>query len=189
MIAANTIGDTVRSIAHYLEQAGIDEAVSEARLLIGHALNLTRSEVIGHKDQKLSEIQLTRCRSLGKRRSSREPMAYLTGEKEFWGLPFKVSRETLIPRPDSETLICAVLEHTINNETPRRLLDIGTGSGCLLAALLSEWAEATGVGIDSNEGAVSLARQNLDTLGLADRGDIVAAAWPAYRSDTKFDLS
>ncbi len=188
MIAAGTVGDAIRSIAHHLQQAGIDEAVSEARLIIGHALDLTRSEVIGRKDEKLSETQLTRCRSLTERRSALEPMAYLRGKKEFWSLTFKVSQETLIPRPDSETLISAVLDRVRNAKIPRRLLDIGTGSGCLLAALLSEWPEATGTGIDSNDEAVSLARQNLDTLGLAGRSNIVAAAWPAYQPGKIFDL-
>ena len=188
MIAAGTIGDAVRSIAHHLEQARIDEAVSEARLIIGHALDLSRSEVIGRKDEKLSEIQLISCRSLAKRRLASEPMAYLMGEKEFWSLSFKVSQDTLIPRPDSETLITAILDHSRNAETPKRLLDIGTGSGCLLAALLFEWPEATGVGIDSNDGAVSVAQQNMDTLGLAGRSDIVAAVWPAYLPGEKFDL-
>ena len=188
MIAADNIGDTVRSIGRYLEQAGIDEAVNEARLIIGHALGLTRSEVIGHKDKKLSETQLNCCRSFAKRRSNHEPMAYLTGEKEFWSLPFKVSPETLIPRPDSETLIDAVLNHARNADTPKRFLDIGTGSGCLLAALLSEWPASTGIGIDNSDGAVSLARLNLDALGLAERGDVVAAEWPTYRPGEKFDL-
>ncbi len=188
MIPAGTIGDAVRSIAHHLKEAGIDEAVSEARLIIGYALGLARSEIINRKDEKLSDTQLTRCRSFTKRRSDREPMAYLIGEKEFWSLPFKVSPETLIPRPDSETLVSAVLEHARKAKTPKRLLDIGTGSGCLLAALLSEWPEATGIGIDNNEGAVSVARQNLDTLSLAERGDIVAAAWQTYRPGEKFDL-
>ena len=161
---------------------------SEARLIIGHALGLTRSEIIHRNAEKLSEDQITRCRSFIERRSAREPMAYLIGEKEFWSLPFKVSRETLIPRPDSETLVDAVLNYTRKAGTPKRLLDIGTGSGCLLAALLSEWPEATGIGIDSNKGAVSAARLNMDRLGLAERGNIVAASWPAYQPREKFDL-
>lgn len=188
MIEACTIGDAVRSIAHHLEQVGIDDAVGEARLIVGHTLDLTRSEVIGRKDEKLSETELISCRSLTKRRSAKEPMAYLLGEKEFWSLPFKVSQETLIPRPDSETLISAVLDYARNVKTPKRLLDIGTGSGCLLAALLSEWPEATGIGIDSNDGAVFLAGQNLDTLGMVGRCSILAATWPAYRPGEKFDL-
>ena len=188
VISAGTIGDAVRSITQQLAQAGIDEANSEARLIIGYALGLTRSEIIGRKDEKLSEAQLTRCRSFTNRRSAREPMAYIMGEKEFWSLPFTVSPETLIPRPDSEALVGAVVNHALKTETPKRLLDIGTGSGCLLAALLSEWPEATGIGIDKNDGAASLARLNLDTLGLAGRGDIVAATWPIYRPSEKFDL-
>ena len=188
MISAGTIGDAVRSITLHFEQTGIDEAHSEARLIIGYALGLTRSEIIHRNDEKLSEDQITRCRSFIKRRSAREPMAYLIGEKEFWSLPFKVSPETLIPRPDSETLVDAVVDHARKAETPKRFLDIGTGSGCLLAALLSEWPEATGIGIDKNEGAVSIARLNLDRLGLAERGDIVAAAWPTYQPREKFDL-
>ena len=188
MNSTGTIGDAVRSITHHLEQAKIDEANSEARLIISYALGLTRSEIIHRNDEKLSENQITRCRSFAKRRSAREPMAYLIGEKEFWSLPFKVSPETLIPRPDSETLVDAVLDHARKAGTPKRLLDIGTGSGCLLAALLSEWPEATGIGIDNNEGAVSVARLNLDRLGLAERGEIVSATWPTYQPREEFDL-
>lgn len=162
--------------------------MGEAQLIIGHVLGRSRSGIIGNKDQELSMAQLKRCRSLSKRRSACEPIAYITGEKEFWSLPFIVSRETLIPRPDSETLVSAVLDQAEKTKTPKRLLDIGTGTGCLLAALLSEWPAATGIGIDISEGAVDTARQNLGMLNLLERGIIVAAEWPFYQTQEKFDL-
>ncbi len=99
----------LRSVAEQLQKAGIEYAEFEARLIIAHALNISRSKMIEYQYKSLSENQVALCQALAKRRSNHEPMAYLTGEKEFWSLPFIVSRQALIPRPDSETLINAVV--------------------------------------------------------------------------------
>ena len=123
---------------------------------------------------------MTAIEALQARRLTREPMAHILGEREFWGLPFRVSKDTLIPRPDSEILVEAVLDPITDREAPLRLVDIGTGSGCLLLALLSELPNSFGIGIDLSWAALEIARENAERLGFARRcafvqGDFGAA--------------
>jgi release factor glutamine methyltransferase len=112
------------------------------------------------------------------RRVSHEPFAYIAGEREFWSLPFRVSPATLIPRPDTETVVEMALEyfHSHRNFSPR-ILDLGCGSGCILLALLSELPEATGVGVDISEDACRIAEDNSATLGLAGRALFRVGNW------------
>ena len=121
------------------------------------------------------------------RREKREPLAYILGRKEFWGLEFAVSPATLIPRPDSETLIEAALAGFADRRQVKRILDLGTGTGCLLLAALSEFADAFGVGVDLSPDAAALAARNARHLGLADRSAFVAGNWSASLQE-KFDL-
>ena len=116
-------------------------------------------------------------RALTARRVRREPMAYILGEREFWGLTFKVTPAVLVPRPDSETLIEAV--HELLPERGQRLsiLDLGVGSGCLLLTLLREYPESTGVGMDASAEALAVARGNADSLGVAGRTKLVESDW------------
>jgi release factor glutamine methyltransferase len=115
-----------------------------------------------------------------------EPVAYIIGEREFWSLPFRVTPATLIPRPDSETLIEAALART-PADAARRILDLGTGSGCLLLAALSEYPGASGVGVDASAAAAAVAADNAGRLGLAERAEIVTGGWDA-RLGERFDL-
>lgn len=108
-------------------------------------------------------------RALTARRVTREPMAYILGEREFWGLPFKVTPAVLVPRPDSETMIEAALSLLPDRTYPWRLLDLGVGSGCLLLTLLREFPNATGEGVDASLDALEVARENAASLGVADR--------------------
>ncbi len=119
------------------------------------------------------------------RRAAREPLAYILGWQEFWSLRFAVSPVTLIPRADSETLIEAAL--AVQPGGVGRVLDLGTGTGCLLLAALSEFRSAWGVGVDRDPAAAALARRNAAALGLAERCAIVAADWAAPLSG-QFDL-
>jgi len=188
MTPPRTIGDAVRTISTQLEKAGIENATSDARLIVGHATALSRSALIGHPEQELASSHWNECMTLAGRRAAHEPISHLTGEREFWSLPFRVTPDTLIPRPDSETLIEAVLQAFKTSQPPRRILDIGTGSGCLLAALLHEWPEAHGLGLDVNEGAVDVARKNLEELSLDARAVVMVSDWRAYQPDQTFDL-
>ncbi len=121
------------------------------------------------------------------RRAAREPVAYITGQKEFWSLSFAVSPGVLIPRPDTETIIDAVLADFPDRSAALRVLDLGTGSGCILAALLSEYPNASGLGIDSSQIAQNIAAGNLERLGLAERGSVRAGNW-AENLDGSFDI-
>ena len=120
-------------------------------------------------------------------RAAREPLALIVGWREFWSLRFRVSPATLIPRPDSETLVEAALAARPDSATPLRVLDLGTGTGCLLLAFLSERPRAFGIGIDRSIDAVRLARRNARDLGLADRATFLAGDW-AGAVEARFDL-
>ena len=126
------------------------------------------------------------------RRVRREPMAYILGEREFWGLPFKVSPAVLVPRPDSETLIEAALALMPVRTEPWRILDLGVGSGCLLLTLLREFPNARGVGVDASADALEVAQANADALGVGPRTTLVGGDWrrPAWAEQLggPFDL-
>ncbi len=167
------------AITERLKAAGIEEPRREARLILAAALGTDAAGLMARDtvDQALYE-------PLVARRAAREPLAYITGHKEFWGLDFAVSPATLIPRPDTETLVEAVLESGLQ---PRLVLDLGTGTGCLLLALLHEFVSTYGVGVDINEEAAALARRNAQALGLGARAAFLAGSW-ADSLDQKFDL-
>ena len=116
-------------------------------------------------------------RELTARRVRREPMAYVLGEREFWGLPFKVSPAVLVPRPDSETLIEAALALMPERQRRWRLLDLGLGSGCLLLTLLREYPNASGVGMELSPEALAVAQANAQALGVAGRSRLVPGDW------------
>jgi release factor glutamine methyltransferase len=118
-----------------------------------------------------------RLRELTARRVLREPMAYILGEREFWGLPFKVSPAVLVPRPDSETLIEAALALMPDRQRPWRILDLGLGSGCLLLTLLREYPAASGVGMELSEEALAVAQANAEALGVGGRARLIAGDW------------
>lgn len=134
----------------------------------------------------------TALRELTARRIQREPMAYILGEREFWGLPFKVSPAVLVPRPDSETVIEAALALMPVRDRPWRILDLGVGSGCLLLTLLHEFPAAHGVGLEASEPALAVASGNAAALGVADRVKLVLGDWrqPGWveRLGAPFDL-
>ena len=173
----STVGEALKESVETLRRAEIDEAHLNARLIVAHGLNISSQQVFGHPERQLEDGDLEAVRKLVARRSQHEPLAMITGEKEFWSLLFKVTAATLIPRPDSETLIEAVIAAHPDKKWPMRILDLGTGSGCLLLALLHEYENSTGVGIDLSEDALKVARFNGDNLGLGGRADFIQADW------------
>jgi release factor glutamine methyltransferase len=160
-----------------LTAAGIDNARFEARLLLAHATGSSIERLIARGPEAAPKGLPTALRSLTARRVAREPMAYILGEREFWGLPFKVSPAVLVPRPDSETVIEAVLGLMPERERAWRILDLGVGSGCLLLTLLREYPHASGVGLDASQEALEVAQQNAGSLGVSDRTRLVAGDW------------
>lgn len=121
------------------------------------------------------------------RRETREPVAYITGHREFWSLDFLVEPGVLIPRPDTETMIEAVTKTFPDHAAPLSVLDLGTGSGCILAAILSEYPLATGLGVDANDVPLRIASKNMERLGLAFRASIQAGNWAGNLS-ARFDV-
>jgi release factor glutamine methyltransferase len=156
----------------------------EARLLLAHALGVTRADLIRDPSRLVDPASFD---ALLARREAHEPIAMILGRREFWSLDFEVSPATLIPRPDSETLIEAALAAFAGRAPPRRILDLGTGTGCLLLALLHEFPAAFGIGIDLAAAAAGLARHNAHRLGLAARSAFVCADW-TNPIDGRFDL-
>lgn len=167
----------LRDTAVALTAAGIDNVRFEARLLLSHATGLTIEQLIARGPDAAPAAAAATLRELTARRVGREPMAYILGEREFWGLPFKVSPAVLVPRPDSETVIETVLDLLPDRSRKLRILDLGLGSGCLLLTLLREYPQATGVGIDASEAALAVAQANAEALGVAPRARLATGDW------------
>ena len=171
------LGALMGRTADTLTAAGIGGARLETGALIEHVTGLGRMAVLTRPERAVDTAAAAAVGGLARRRTRGEPLAYLTGSREFWSLSFQVTAQTLIPRPDSETLIEAALARRDQLPARPRILDLGTGTGCLLLALLSEFPGATGVGVDINGEAAALASQNAARLGLAERARFVTANW------------
>jgi release factor glutamine methyltransferase len=173
----------LRQAAETLAGAGIENATREARLLLGHALGVPRTVVV----EPSAEIDPRCFEPLLARRQAREPMAFILGRQGFWTLDLEVSPATLIPRADSEALIEAALAALPDRAAVRRVLDLGTGTGCLLLAALVEFPAARGVGVDISAAAAALAGRNARATGLADRVSLLCADWTTSVAG-RFDL-
>jgi release factor glutamine methyltransferase len=167
----------LRDAAVALAAAGIDNGRFEARLLLAHAAGLSAEQLIARGAEPAPAAVAQRLRELAARRVLREPMAYILGEREFWGLPFKVSPAVLVPRPDSETLIEAALALMPDRQRAWRIVDLGLGSGCLLLTLLREYPAARGVGLELSEEALAVAQANAEALEVAARARLVSGDW------------
>jgi release factor glutamine methyltransferase len=167
----------LRDAAAALSAAGLDNVRFEARLLLAYASGLSVEQLIARGNVPAPAATAAALRELTARRVQREPMAYIVGEREFWGLPFKVSPAVLVPRPDSETVIEAALALMPGRDRPWRVADLGVGSGCLILTLLHEFPAARGVGLEVSEAALAIASSNAAALGVADRVELVLGDW------------
>ena len=161
--------DRLRIAAARLATAGIDDAAREARILAKASLDPATFD------------------AFIARREKREPVAYILGRKEFWSLEFEVTPAVLIPRPDTEAIVETALKE-LKQTPPRRILDLGTGSGCLLISLLTEFPHATGSGVDISPAAVEVATRNAAHLGVADRATFQIADFGKLAFEERFDL-
>jgi release factor glutamine methyltransferase len=169
----------VAEVAVALSAAGFEEPRRHACRLVASALAISRADLFGNPDRAVDEQQISRIRVMLGRMVAREPLSRILGTREFWGLEFALSAETFDPRPETETVVDVVLRRNPNRCAPLRFLDLGTGTGCLLLALLGEFPAAIGVGIDIAEGAVSTATCNALALGFANRALFVVGDWGA----------
>ncbi len=177
MTSSNSIGAAFDDVSRRLASAGIAAAKLEARLLVGSVLGVDAAAVLGRPETGVSAKDAARLEAFAARRAKREPLAHILKTREFWSLPFHVTKDTLIPRPDSETIVEAALAWARGRQTVTSILDLGCGSGCLLLALLHELPEARGLGVDISAAALKVAAKNARDLGLADRAKFVQGNW------------
>ncbi|EHH68516.1 peptide chain release factor N(5)-glutamine methyltransferase [Gluconobacter morbifer] len=172
MIAKDTL---LQNAVQVLKEAEIEDARWEARLLLCWATGLDAAGL--WQIDQINDVQADRFEKALERRATREPMAFITGETGFWTLDLETAPDTLIPRGDSESLIEVLLAVRPDQKVPLSILDLGTGTGCLLLAALSEYPNAWGVGVDLAPQAVDLARRNARRTGLAERCMFLAGHW------------
>ena len=170
-----------RALAAQLRSAQLEEAELDARILLGAALGLDLTGLVAQAARLLAEAETSRLAQYAGRRIAGEPVARILGSREFWGLPFRLSEATLVPRPDTETVVELALEIFRERQASHqlRIADIGTGSGAILLALLHDIPGAFGVGTDLSLTALKTARDNAAALGLADRASFVACSYAA----------
>ena len=185
-----TVETARRTLTARFKSAAIDSAELDARLLVGAALGLDLTGMITGAHRRLTLDESNHLEGFTRRRLAGEPIARILGLKEFWGLPLKLSAATLVPRPDTETVVELALEILLAGgglDRPLRIADLGTGSGAILLALLSELPAAHCCGTDISVDALETAGNNAARLGLADRATFIACDYASGLSGT-FDL-
>lgn len=181
------IEDVLREATVQLRNSGLAEPRREANLLMAHVFEGDREVIFREPERNLSESELKQYLGFVARRSKREPASHILQKREFWSRDFFVNQHVLDPRPDSETLIAAVLEYAASLEVPLNILDLGTGSGCLLLTLLKELDGARGVGVDYSEAALRVAVHNARSLEIQTRADFLKSSW-FDKVDGQFDI-
>ncbi len=177
--------ENLQDFVDQLQNAGVENARRELTLLIAFVQNRPYSDVFF--DPNLSAEDYGRLVPLLQRRCKGEPLSKITGQREFWSLLFKVTADTLDPRPDSETIIQAVLNYFPAQHQTLKLIDFGAGTGCLLLSALSEYPNGVGVGVDISDAALAVAQQNAQQLGLSQRASFVQSNW-AENLQGEFDI-
>ncbi|MEG3637985.1 peptide chain release factor N(5)-glutamine methyltransferase [Magnetococcus sp. PR-3] len=194
MAEPNTPQWTARTILQWttdwLGKQGVDSPRLDGELLLAHALDIRRLDLFLDPDRPLTPDELASYKALIKRRAAREPVAYILEKRAFLHWDLKITAGVLIPRPETEHLVQAVIDHfEAQNAAPTKLLDIGTGSGAIALALLDHFKEATGIGVDLSEHALTCAKANAELLGLQTRSQwLKSDLCAALTEETPFDL-
>ena len=182
-----TVLEIIKKTTDFFAGKGIESARLNAELLVGHALGLKRMQLYLQFERPLSEPELEKIRPFVRRRGQHEPVQYILGETEFFGVKLKVDRRALIPRPETEQLLELVTQQLA--APPAQVLDLGTGSGAIALAMAKHYPEASVTAVDLSEEALALARENASTLDLAGRVKFLRANWfEQLSSDARFDL-
>lgn len=169
------------------EAAGLDSPALDARVLLNEVAGVSPTALLMQPHEPLGSERAQNLVEAARRRLRREPVARILGRREFWGLTFELAAETLVPRPDSETMVATALRCLADRDAPLRVLDLGTGSGCLLVALLSELPRAVGLGIDRSWQALATARRNAEQNGVGGRALFALGEWGSGAASA-FDL-
>jgi release factor glutamine methyltransferase len=182
-----TRSEALRELRRTFSEAGFETAALDARLLLLAALGISATDLITQPDICLSPDEAKTLAAFTHRRLDHEPVARIIGVREFWGLPFHLSPETLVPRPDTETVVETALDLLPDRQAPLRIVDFGTGSGCILVALLHELPQAMGLGVDLSFGALVTARTNAADNRVGSRCHFALSRW-ADAVSGPFDL-
>ena len=185
-----SVSEALQLIAQTFRAAGIEDADADARVLAGHALHLDRARLISQSDRVLEAREVNAISGLAARRLKREPVSRILGRKEFWSLALAITPDVLVPRPETETVVEGALDFVVRNGLRMeklRILDIGTGSGALLVALLNELPNATGIGTDISRAALEVAQINVAQFGFESRSSLIACDMAAG-VEGQFDL-
>jgi release factor glutamine methyltransferase len=169
-----------------LEAAGVDAPVIDARLMLEAAAGASRTDILADPHRPLTDGQSQALDGYLARREAREPVSHILGRKGFWSVELKVTADVLTPRPDTETLVDALLK-SLPADAPVRLLDLGVGSGAILLAVLAERPLWSGVGVDISPAALAVAGENAAMLKLDDRATLAHASWADGQPDAAFD--
>lgn len=170
-------GTVLRALTARFQAAGIDSARLDSRLLVAEVLGLDPLHLATHPEIVVTAQQQTAIEALAARRENREPISHILGRRGFWTLDLRVTKDTLDPRPDTETLVQGVLDRRPDRQAALSILDFGTGSGCILLAVLSERPLAQGLGVDQSPGALAVAADNALRCGVAARARFQQGNW------------
>jgi release factor glutamine methyltransferase len=168
-LTTTTVAQAIAGAARSLEAAGIDDALLEAEVLAAHALATTRSHVLAQFSSSLSDADALRFEDAVARRLRREPLAYITGQREFYGIDIRCGPGALIPRPETELVVEIALEHIARIGGTADVVDVGTGTGAIAVAIAANAPGARITAVDASDDALRIARQNIDVQGLGDR--------------------
>ena len=173
----HSVLEILRKTTDFLASKGVDNPRYNSEVIIGHALTLKRMQLYMQFERLLTESELEKIRPLVRRRSLREPLAYVVGETEFYDLKLKTDKRALIPRPETEELVEHILGSISDKSAPLCILDLGTGSACIALALAAKLPNASVTAVDASDAALSLASENAATTGLAARLTFLKSDW------------
>ena len=185
-----SIAQAIQEASQALREAGVSEARRDASSLLVHVTRRDQTFLIAHDDEELKADEIEQYRQAVERRTSGEPLQYITGHQEFFRLDFEVTPDVLIPRPETELLVEAALKILDEaNATPPLICDVGTGSGCILISILHEEKGARGVGLDVSTRALRVAARNAARLGVSERIELIESdCFDALAPDAKFEM-